>query len=490
MTNIGIIYNQKLRYPEFPYNPDKLYPEIKYEYNPQSDNLIYNEMRNLFLKLGYDKENFNTKDWNPLGFLINKGDKVLIKPNFVIDNDKYPFSVITHPSIIRFLIDYAYIATGNSGEIIVGDAPQMNANLKKILDFTKFDKLLKLLQEKNIPVEFLDFRPEFVENGWKKRTKLKGDPLGYKIVDLKEKSLLFELEKDKEANFYGADYNRKIVNNNHNIYRNTYCISQTLLDSDVVISVPKLKTHKKAGVTLNLKNFIGINVHKNYLPHYRIGCPKQGGDSFPNMNSFLNWSRFLLYLFRDCFLSNYNSKIGRVMYRLLSLRAYIESIIVKILFPHLHFSYFHMIDGDWIGNDTIWRTILDLNLILRYSDKKGNLKPTYQRKLYSVIDGIIAGDKNGPLKPGKIKAGTIIMGEDHVLTDLVAVKIMGFNFKNIRLLKNVLLKGKNFIGTDIDLNNIKIISNNNDLDNLSYNELNLNLNFAPPKGWEEIKENN
>ena len=489
MTKIGVIYNKKLSYPKFPFNPDKFYPEINYEYTFQSENLIYEEMRNLFNKMGYDKDNFNTKNWNPLGFLINEGDKVLIKPNFVIDYDKHPFAVISHPSIIRFLIDYINIATGKSGEIIIGDAPQMNANIKKILEFTKIDKLIKYLNEKNMNVKFVDLRAESVENNWEKRTFLNGDPLGSKIVDLKKESLLLELEKSNIANFYGADYNRKIVNYNHNLNRNAYRVSQTLLDSDVVISVPKLKTHKKAGVTLNLKNFVGINVHKNYLPHYRIGCPKQNGDAYPNMNSFLNSLRFLRYLFRDCFLSRYDSKIGRFFHKLMDFRKYFEYAIIKTLFPQFYSQYFHLVDGNWNGNNTVWRTVLDLNIIIQYVNKDGVLEDKKQRKFFSVIDGIIGGERDGPLRPSKKKSGILVVGEELLLTDLVATKIMGFEYKKIPLLKNALLL-KSFPLIDKNYEDkIRIISNDNNLHNNNLRNLNLNLNYIPSIGWSFIIKN-
>ena len=52
--------------------------------------------------------------------------------------------------------------------------------------------------------------------------------------------------------------------------------------ADVVISLPKMKTHKKTGVTLSIKNFVGITADKNYLPHHTWGSPKHGGDDYPD----------------------------------------------------------------------------------------------------------------------------------------------------------------------------------------------------------------
>ncbi len=488
MTKVGVIYNKNLSYPKFPFNPNKSYPEINYKYTLQSENLIYEEMRNLFNKMGYDKENFNTKNWNPLGFLIKKGDKVLIKPNFVIDYNEHPFAVITHPSIIRFLIDYIDIATGKSGKIIVADAPQMNANKQKILEYTNIENLIEYLNEKKVNVKFIDLRAISYDTNWKKKSFLNGDPMGSKIIDLKKNSQLLDLEKQDKDIFYGADNNRKIVNYNHNLNRNSYRISRTLLDSDVVISVPKLKTHKKVGVTLNLKNFVGINVHKNYLPHYRIGCPEHNGDAYPNMNSFLNSLRFLRYLFRDCFLSRKASKIGRLFHKLMDIRKYFEYVVLKILFPQFYSQYFHFLDGNWSGNDTTWRTALDLNIIIQYANKEGVLQNKRQRKFFSVIDGIIGGEREGPLRPSLKNSGVLVMGQELLLNDLVATKIMGFDYKKIPLLKKALsLKKFPLIEKKYEENEIEIISNEKDLHNNTYGNFKLNLNYSPSRGWNVIR---
>ena len=53
--------------------------------------------------------------------------------------------------------------------------------------------------------------------------------------------------------------------------RHRYLVARELIEADVVFNVPKLKTHKKAGVTGALKNLVGINGHKAYLPHHRKG---------------------------------------------------------------------------------------------------------------------------------------------------------------------------------------------------------------------------
>ena len=56
------------------------------------------------------------------------------------------------------------------------------------------------------------------------------------------------------------------------------------MEADVFINIPKLKTHKKVGLTCALKNLVGINANKNWLPHHTEGTTDRGGDQFPASN--------------------------------------------------------------------------------------------------------------------------------------------------------------------------------------------------------------
>jgi uncharacterized protein (DUF362 family) len=49
-----------------------------------------------------------------------------------------------------------------------------------------------------------------------------------------------------------------------------YLVAKEVIEADIIINLPKLKTHRKAGVTCALKNLIGINGNKEYLPHHRV----------------------------------------------------------------------------------------------------------------------------------------------------------------------------------------------------------------------------
>jgi uncharacterized protein (DUF362 family) len=71
--------------------------------------------------------------------------------------------------------------------------------------------------------------------------------------------------------YSGADYDPGPTTSHHRGGRNEYLLSETVLRADLVVNLPKLKTHKKTGVTLALKNLVGINGDKNWLPHHRDG---------------------------------------------------------------------------------------------------------------------------------------------------------------------------------------------------------------------------
>jgi uncharacterized protein (DUF362 family) len=83
------------------------------------------------------------------------------------------------------------------------------------------------------------------------------------------------------GHLYGASYDMEETNTRHAGTRHEYLLCRTPMEADVFINLPKLKTHKKVGVTCALKNLVGINANKNWLPHHTEGTPEQGGDQFP-----------------------------------------------------------------------------------------------------------------------------------------------------------------------------------------------------------------
>lgn len=78
-------------------------------------------------------------------------------------------------------------------------------------------------------------------------------------IDLHKDSLLSD-KKNKQ--YFGADYDVKQLRTLHNEENNIYHIAKSVLEADVVINLPKLKTHRLAGMTGALKNLVGITVMK------------------------------------------------------------------------------------------------------------------------------------------------------------------------------------------------------------------------------------
>ena len=61
-----------------------------------------------------------------------------------------------------------------------------------------------------------------------------------------------------------TNYDPAILKQHHTENKHEYYISDYLLNADCVINMPKPKSHRKAGVTIALKNLIGINVRKEF----------------------------------------------------------------------------------------------------------------------------------------------------------------------------------------------------------------------------------
>src|SRR5207245_4895705 len=113
--------------------------------------------------------------------------------------------------------------------------------------------------------------------------------------------------------YYGADYDSAVVNRHHAHGRHEYLVAGSVAKADVVFSLPKLKTHKKAGITVSLKNLVGINADKNWLPHHTEGHPKNGGDEHPNPDRKHKTERAIVPYFRQ--LSLWLPGVGPWIYR-------------------------------------------------------------------------------------------------------------------------------------------------------------------------------
>src|ERR1044071_3373679 len=126
-TSVGILKTESSAYPKVaPFHPSERFPEYPFGEISTDRNDVYSGFRDLLITMRLDEEHFNTKQWNPLGSIIRPGDKVVIKPNFVMDRHVAGGDyncVVTHGSVIRAVVDYVAIALQRRGSITIADAP-------------------------------------------------------------------------------------------------------------------------------------------------------------------------------------------------------------------------------------------------------------------------------------------------------------------------------------------------------------------------------
>jgi len=78
--------------------------------------------------------------------------------------------------------------------------------------------------------------------------------------------------------------------------------------------------------------------------------------------------------------------------------------------------------------------VLDLNKCLFYFDGSGRRRKKPLRYL-TVVDGIVAGEGDGPMTPDPKPCGIILAGTHPVAVDCVAASLMGFDWRRIPLLR-------------------------------------------------------
>lgn len=480
MSKIFIEHQRVSVYPtdKYGFAPSEKYPEYQWNDISQEPNIVYRMVRNCLHGYGLDNDHYGTKDWNPLGKIIQKGDVVVIKPNWVEDKNENKKGgmdcLVTNASVIRAVIDYAAIALGGTGRLVVGDSPMPDCNLSILMEKAHYNAVWKSCKVRGIKIEIIDFREDIVTGFANKVKPTDGDK--EVIIDLGKESFFAETEYNVGKYRNGIVDATKMNNYYHTWGHHRYGISRTALDADVIINLPKPKTHRKAGYTAALKNYVGICSRKISIPHNVIGNEKDGGDTY----------------FGPKLIFETEQKMRDFQNRLQTSEKNRKAFLVKCMrvpfwiFRKLtHKKFFGT--GNWYKNDTIWRSVLDLNRIMIYTDKQGNLKDIPQRRFFSLGDMIVAGHKNGPLGPTPIKIGCLICSEDPVAFDLGVIRLMGLDYKWIPVLNKV-PEIKTFKLQSELFKDICVRSNDRKLHGKSIEDMPIAPFgfFTPAEGWEII----
>jgi uncharacterized protein (DUF362 family) len=484
---VFIYHTGKSEYPSNPpFHPSASYPEYNFTDIDNMPNVVYSSVRNLLRMAGLDINNFNTPDWNPLNEYIKPGDVVLLKPNLVKEihprDEQGWIYVVTNGSVIRAVSDYVFKALKGKGKVIVADAPQTDSSFEKVIQLLGLTEVQKFYQKQDLNFEIIDLRKEKwhnVEGVIVKRYKANQDPNGYVAFNLSDKSEFFGHRG--QGRYYGADYDAVEVNRHHSNGKHEYLVAGTAIKCDVFINLPKLKTHKKTGITINLKNLVGVNADKNWLPHYTTGHPDNGGDQYP----VYDWKKALEHKGAETlrYIARKSPKVGTWLLR----KARKTGTLVFGDTEDVVRS------GNWYGNNTVWRMCLDLNKIILYGNVDGTMRenvPQNKKRYLSFVDAIIAGEGKGPMNPDPVPSGIMLFGDNPANVDAVASVLMGFDPDKIPIVRHS-FETRGYSISSIDWKQIRCISNRKEWNCLLVNIFNNGntLYFRPHFGWAGHIEN-
>ena len=477
MNKVAIYKSDNYKYPRT-FRPSEKYPEYRFEDISAEDNKVYHSVRECFRMLGLDAERFGSPEWNPLGEYVNPGDNVLIKPNLVMDvnfnKQGGTDCLYTNPSVVAVVIDYVVIALNGTGRIVVGDAPMQECNFENLCTTSRYGDLIDYYKKKELDIELVDFREltSVVSHGVYKST-VKDDAKG-RIVNIGKESEFYGAEPLQEERVRITNYDPRILPKHHSGETQEYYVSQYVLDADVIINMPKPKSHRKAGITGALKNFVGANVRKEFLPHHTQGSQAEGGDEYLNKN--------LIRKVQSKLLDKRNIQRAEKRYKMAAFTQY----IIRGFGIALKMTNNKYMEGSWYGNHTISRTICDLNKIVFYADKEGVMQFSKQRRMFIVGDMIVSGEKEGPVNPSPKNVGIIAMADSPLQFDEAVATIMGFDIKKIPTFSTVRgYKGKFMYhenGAESEIISNDVMFNRKKLGDFRYCDT---LQFEPTSGWKD-----
>ena len=263
-------------------------------------------------------------------------------------------------------------------------------------------------------------------------------------------------------------YNPDLLHRTHEAGRHQYLIAKEVIEANVVINVPKLKSHKKACVTGALKNLVGINGNKEYLPHHRKGGSESGGDCY--------WGRPRWKGAAEDLLDAANRRPpGMTQAAIAWTAGAFERIAAKL-------GADENLEGSWYGNDTIWRTCLDLQRIVRYGKLDGTLAIAPQRTTISITDAMIGGEGEGPLANTPVPSGFVTGALNPAAAEWVHARLMGFDPKKVPLIREAFGRFE-YPLTDFSSDSIRVWIADAEVparDILPFE----GRAFLPPRGWQ------
>lgn len=409
---------------------------------------------------------------------IRPGEHVVLKPNWVKEHDtRTPhdeaswLTVITHPAIVREAARWAAHRLQGRGRVTLCDAPQSDSSFDAIRRLHRLDDLIDECRRDfpGITFSLFDMRCEewtVVDGVTVAKRELPSDPAGAVDIHLDDKSEFHGY--GGLGRLYGASYDFATTNRQHTDPHHEYRICRTPMAADVLINLPKLKTHKKVGLTVALKNLVGTTPRTNWLPRHTEGTPAEGGDQFAESTSKRALEGWLMRNAKKVLFGRHG--LSRLFVPLKKLGRLVFGDTQQVVRS-----------GNWHGNDTAWRMILDLHKCFSYFDGDGRPRTTPQRQLI-LVDGLIAGEGDGPMACDAKPCGVLLAGTHPVAVDCVSAQLMGFDWRRTRLLERAFTL-KELPLTAFQPADIRVRSNNPDWDVPSFESMRHIVPFRPHFGW-------
>ena len=434
MSLFSIVTDPSAAYPApgSAFSPHERYREYRHDLVAAEPNGVYAAVRQCFAAAGLDAARYGSAEWNPLGAYVPPGARVFVLCNFVYhrrpnESAEEFASKCTHASVIRAVIDYLLIAAGDSGSIAFGNSAVQSCRWRDVLRETGAQEIIDFYEARRLPVEACDLRMVIAERdalGNLTFEEARNMDAETRSIDLGAESLLDEVWSSR-APFRVQDYPPQKIESYHGKGRHAYVVHRRVLESDVIFSIPKLKTHEKVGMTCVIKGCVGTIGSKDCLAHHRFGGASRGGDEYPRDPSGILRlvSSFHDFVYR---------RAGRS--RLTNVMRIVDHVVRRILKRIAP-----AIGGGWWGNDTAWRMAADLARIVEQADRNGTMTATQQRGHVALVDGVIGGEGEGPLKPSPVRSGTLIFADDPVVADYASAAMMGFDPLRVPALARLLM---------------------------------------------------
>ncbi|MCX6906056.1 MAG: DUF362 domain-containing protein [Verrucomicrobia bacterium] len=408
--------------------------------------------------------------------------RIVLKPNWVLHETDPIFPIralVTDVRVIEAAVEACLELFPQAESILVADCPLQSADWPRLCEQSGLTPVMeRLLKTGRGKVAFRDLRQEVYQQA--EGTFLTashaehGDPRGYCEIELGARSHLEPISRQADR-FAVNDYSLAVTRSNHRLGSHRYLVSQSILEADLFINLPKWKSHGKAGLTGALKNLVGINGDKAYLPHFRRGAPCWGGDEYADDGRWLYWAQTTL---REAV-----QKRSRLAYKLLKpgweCLKRVRGLETRMTDPNAPPKRFYSAGGAWHGNQTLWRMIFDLNLLLQCADATGRLTDQPARHYLCLVDGLVSGEGNGPLQPLPRETDWLLVGDDPFALDAALAWFMGFDPNKLPIIAH---RGE-YAGPnwgDFDLNELAVELDGQKMKLLASP---LNFHFAPPPGW-------